>query len=373
MPANPSRRPEISLLCHCVRRDHTGRGPDADVPIDWDTFTAEADAHSVAERLASPLRRARPDAPQAAIERFETRFCQVAAENLSRLSQLAGILDRFQKDGVRALTFKGPVMTAELFGHLGMRCSSDLDILVSPGMASRVRALMLKDGYTLPGRRRHRGGSLLHGLYRSAGRDDTYLPQNPCLAAVDVHVAFAFWTQGIRLDANSVLDRGVTIDVAGRKFSTPCPEDVLLILAVHGMMHGWSSLRAVSDVDAAIGRIGDWEAVIRRARRARMFRVLLVALLMAREVLETELPPSVQRLAEEDRQSRAVAASAVAMLFDHPRPGEFDPGTWHVSFLDGPYDKCRYHVRRLTYEWFLKWPWDEWLGRRKGTGAPTRA
>lgn len=340
------------------------------MPIDWAAFTAVAVSHSIQERLAPVLRRVRPDAPQSVLERFEVRFLQVAAQNLSHLSQLSTLLASLGRNGIDALTFKGPTLAADVFGHLGMRSSADLDILVRPRMASRVRALMLADGYTLPARRRHRCGSLLHGLYRAAGRDDTYLPPLPSLAAVDVHVAFAFWMQGIRLDIHGLFDRAVQVEVAGRSFMTPCPDDLLLILAIHGMMHGWSSLRAVSDIDAVVSRVGDWDAVVRRAGRARMWRILLVALLLSRDILGTTLPPFIVERAERDRQAVDVAGRAAVALFDRPRDTEFDPGPWQASFLDGRLDRCRFHARRLVYEWFLKWPWDEWLGKRSGARTP---
>lgn len=369
MAASP-QRPEIALLCACVSRNPSAPTPDPTTPVDWDAFLSFADAHSVAERLAQPLRRLRPDVPPSVVERVERRFIQVTAQHLSRLRQLAAILDRLGAHGVPALTFKGPTMAADLFGQLGSRSSADLDLLVPPRSVATVRRLLLTDGYTLPPRQRHRCGSLLHGLYRGAGRDDTYLPPDPNLAAVDLHVAFAFWMQGVRLDFDGVFGRAVMVAVAGRRFLTPHPDDLVLILAIHGMMHGWSSLRAVGDIDAVAARVGDWAAVLQRAERARMRRILLVALLLSRDTLGTALPAFVGEHAEGDRQTVAVARRAGAALFDQPRATEFDPGPWHLSFLDGPLDRFRFRTRRVTYEWFLKWPWDEWLGRRPVSSSP---
>lgn len=368
MAASP-QRPEIALLCACVSRNPSAPTPDPTTPIDWNAFLSIADAHSVAARLAQPLRRLRPDVPPSVVERVERRFIQVTSEHLSRLSQLTAILARLDAHGVEALTFKGPAMAADLFGHVGLRSSADIDLLVRPGSAATVRHLLLTDGYTVPPRRRHRCGSLLHGLYRGAGRDDTYLPPKPAMAAVDVHVAFAFWMQGVRLDLDGVFQRAVTVDVAGRRFPTPHPDDLVLILAIHGMMHGWSSLRAVSDVDAVAARVDDWAAVLHRADRARMRRILLVALLLARGILGTTLPPPILAHAERDRHAVDLAERSAAELFDRSRAAEFDPGLWQASFLDGRLDRCQFHTRRVIYEWFLKWPWDEWLGRRRGATA----
>jgi hypothetical protein len=377
MSATTIRRVEDALLCYCARSRPPDRplprAPDAARPLDWDYLLATAEAHYVTELLVPSLSVARPDVPARLLEQLEQRFIQVTAQNLSRVSQLADLLQRFHEHGIRALAFKGPALAAGVYGRLGSRYSSDLDVLVMPRAASRVRALMLAGGYTLPARRRHRCGSLLHGLYPAAGRDDTFLPERPGLAPVDIHVAFAFWTQGIGLDAGALLDRAVSIDVGGTSITTLCLEDLLLVLAIHGMMHGWSALRSVSDIDAVARQIGDWDGVVDRARSARMLRILRVALLLGHDLVGTELPPHIVALAERDGAAVGIAERAAALLFDRPAAREWDPEPWHVAFLDGPRDRIRFHARRLAYEWFLKWPWDEWLGRRRGAGAPKGA
>jgi hypothetical protein len=304
--------------------------------------------------------------PPGILNGLEQRVLQTTARNLACTRQLAGLLQRLGARGIRALTFKGPTLAAGSYGHLGLRSSSDLDLLVDRRSASRVRQLMLVDGYTLPPRRRQFVGSLLFGLYAGAGRDDTLRAPNPGLADVDIHVAFAFWTQGIRLDTDAMFERAVTTDVAGESLPTLCPEDLLLVLAIHGMMHGWSRLRLVSDIDAVASRVADWDAVIERARAARMGRTLRVALLIAQEILGTRLPADVFRMAALDDQARAIARTAGARLPVAIFSGDdWDPRPWFVSFLEKPGDRVRFHARRLIYEWFLKWPWDEWLGRRR--------
>jgi hypothetical protein len=67
-----------------------------------------------------------------------------------------------------------------------------------------------------------------------------------------------------------------------------------------------------------------------------------------------------------DQTAVDMTTSLATRLFDPPfAPGEWDPRTWSISFLDRDRDKVWFHARNLTYEWFLKWPWDEWLRRRR--------
>lgn len=360
--------PEHALLCQCARRSPSrpALGQQLELaPIDWAHFFARAEAHGVTELLLPGLTARRPDVPGSIVERLENRCLEMTALNLQRTRQLADLLQRFQAHGIRALSFKGAALAVGVYGHLGRRSFVDLDVLVHPKDVSRVRPLMLADGYTLPPRRRHRAGSLLYGLCPAAGREDTLLPGRPGHVPVDVQVAFACWTQGIRLDTGALFDRAITVDVADVPIATLGPDDHLLMLAIHGMVHGWSLLRFVSDIDATAGLVADWDAVVRRARAARMLRALRVALFLARDVLGTTLPAPVLALAERDREAIAVAQGAGARLFAvHAQTGDWDPRPWLLSFQERPADKIRFHTRSLIYEWFLKWPWDEWLGRR---------
>lgn len=370
-------RPEHTLLCNLIRsrvlpstlaavRAQAGR-------VDWCGLLDTAEAHGVSELLLAPLQAANMSVPDRIVARIERRIVSVTAVNLGRTIQAARLIDHLSAHSIRALTFKGPTLAAAMYGHLGLRSCADIDLLVHPRDVARLRPLLLAEGYRLPPRARRRGGSLVYGLYPAAGRDDTLLPPEPGLAPVDVHVGFATWRQGIRLDIDRLFERAITIEIAGAIVPTLCERDLLMALCIHGMMHGWSVVRHIRDIDAVARQIGNWDTVADDARSARLQRTLHVALLVSHGVLGTELPPRVLERAKEDGRAVAVANGVAKRLFEPPAaPGEWDPRPWSRSFLDGRWDGARFHARDLLYEWFLKWPWDEWLRRRGASNQANR-
>lgn len=366
------RRPELAVLCACARRraqaaEHrVALNVDCDA-IDWDHLLAVAARHGVTELLLAPLQNGALQAPAHVVDYLETRHIEVTGLNLERTTQLVELLALLARHGIRALAFKGPMLAAGTYGHLGRRRSNDLDILVDRAHMPRVRALMIADGYVQPPRRSRRAGSLVLGLYPAAGRDETLWPGHRSRVAVDVHMAFAYWTLGMHLRTGDLLDRGVTEDIAGHPVTTLCPEDLLLVLTIHGMMHGWGFLRCVSDIDAVTERVTDWQAVVDRARSARMLRPLWVAVLLALRLMHTECPRAIVESAERDEGAMAIVESTVGRLFDPAWTAPAEMGIrdrWFLPFYERPIDRLRFHARALTYEWVLKWPWDEWLGRR---------
>jgi hypothetical protein len=363
-------RPEVAILLNSV--GHRAQAADTssslipDGPIDWNDLLQTAAAHGVTEMLVSPLTAQPAKVPGWVVARLNQCLIEAVGQNLNRTGQLIAILQRLAHHGIRALTFKGPAFASHMHGGLGRRVSNDVDVLIDRPNAARARAALLADGYSLAPRRRYRAGSQLYGLYPPAGRTDVLRSGHPGETDVDVQVGLAEWPHGIRISTSALFERAITVDVAGQRLPTLCVNDAMLSMAIHGLQHGWSFLRAASDIDAVAAQVTDWDGVIEQARVARMSRVLWVALLMTGGLLDSSIPARVLARAAQDTQAVAIAEGAAARLFANPWNATVEWGarSWGPSFQEGALRRMQYHTRKLTYEWFLKWPWDEWLNRR---------
>lgn len=366
---------ETTLLCACARRSAQipGRQPVAipDSTLNWPALLHTANAHGVGELLWAALSPATGEVPADVLMHLERRVIEATAENLKRTTELAGLLATFSNHGIRALAFKGPVLAAGVYGHLGRRVSSDLDILIRRQDVPLIRPLLIARGYTMPPRVPGRCRSLLDGLVPEVGRVDEWLPGRPEQTAIDVHVRFASWRFAIDLDTDAVFERSGTVDVAGHSIATLDVHDLLLALAIHGMMHNWWPLRLVSDIDAVSELVTDWAAVTARAEAAGMRRVLWVALLLAQRLLGTALPPDVAARASSDRRATDIAAFVAGRLFaiesgDAPwrhRPllRSYTPDSW-------PH-RLRFYARDSVYV-MLKWPWNTRQGWWSHAASP---
>src|SRR5207249_1097507 len=70
-----------------------------------------------------------------------------ARRNLYMLRALLEILDLFEQHGIRAIPFKGPLLAAQAYGGVALRCFLDLDILIQPNELERARSLLVSRGY----------------------------------------------------------------------------------------------------------------------------------------------------------------------------------------------------------------------------------
>ena len=355
------RRREWAVLLACAR----GRFDDsagararqsAAAGLDWEYLLALANAHRVSELVLNNLETAGVPVPGAVEARLNQRARDTAL-NLSLTHQVADLLDALESSGIRALAFKGPVLAALAYGHVGLRSFVDLDILVPRSAIREVRRVMIASGYEHdPAEHR-----LFDGPYPRAARDEVFRPTKAGPAKVEVHVAIPPWDLGVALDTSALLSRAVSTNVAGRSIRTLQSEDLMLALAVHGTVNVWCVVKFVSEIDAVSRLDLDWEVVIERGRQARVQRMLCTALLLAERLLETPLPPSVRALAQRDREAVVQAGDFAQRLFGPPPSlvGVRLGVPWRIMKThERAVDRAGYLVRHMIYEKVLM-EWDK--------------
>jgi hypothetical protein len=110
----------------------------------------------------------------------------------------------------------------------------------------------------------------------------------------------------------------VRVPLLGGALSTLSAEDLLLALCVHGAKHLWERLAWVCDVAGLVNSHAglDWRAVFERASAARVERMLLLGLGLARGLAGASLPEKVWRKVLEDEAVARLSADAAARMFD---------------------------------------------------------
>jgi hypothetical protein len=109
------------------------------------------------------------------------------------------------------------------------------------------------------------------------------------------------------LDLEVMFERLDSMTLGGQDVPTFSPEDLLLMLCIHGAKHLWERLAWVCDLHELGKRHGiSWEQLTARASSAGALRMLLLGVLLSRDLLGSELPATITRSIEEDRDVRAV-------------------------------------------------------------------
>lgn len=214
--------------------------------------------------------------------------------------------------GIPTIPFKGPALAAYAYGDLALRPAGDLDLLIRQCDFARARELMLAQGFE-------------PALQLSAQEEQRYL---------DEHNDFAFVHPGNKLvvelqwrvmqtpfafppDVDAWWARLGSAELAHHSVRAFTPEDLLLILCVHGGKHAWERLLWISDIAALLRTQPqlNWARVFGLARSYQSTRMVLIGLLLAHQLCGAPMPEVVVAEAELDAGAVRLAADVARSLF----------------------------------------------------------
>ena len=212
--------------------------------IDWSALLDMALRHGVMPLLYRSLSSTCPDAvPKFFLEQLRDSFYANAAHNTLFARELLSLLRLLETHGIPALPFKGPALAASVYGNPALRQFGDLDILVREHDAERARDFLLSKGYKCLTQLSPAKSAAFHRarkVYELVSHDGKIL--------VELHWAITSWTFFFPLKLEHLWERLETGSLEDTALRTLAPEDLLLILCVHGAKHYWSKLGWICDV-----------------------------------------------------------------------------------------------------------------------------
>lgn len=324
-------RPEIDLLLSCAsghpdiarteRIKTLMRGE-----IDWAYVLRAALDHRVMPLLYRSLNTARPEnVPQAVSMQLQAHYYANAAHNLLLAQELVKILGLLDAHEIIAIPYKGPVLATSIYGDLAIRQFGDLDILIQKRDALKAKKLLMAEGYRLW---HPHLDALLPALYRI--RKVFELQSGDGQLLVELHWSVAEWPVRFPLNEREIWERVASSTLVGTPVRSFAPEDLLLILCVHGSKHLWSRLGWICDIAELLRTHPGlaWESLLARAERLGGLRMLLLGLSLAHELLGAQLNEAVL-----DRLGRQ---GVVAALVTQVRAQLFSDANESSSAVDLP-------------------------------------
>jgi hypothetical protein len=311
--------PESELLCLCAvhpvpdaRRERLRTL--AASGLDWGAFLGLAIEHRVLSLAFRALSLgAQGGVPNAVLERMRVLYFQNLARNMAVQKELLRVLEALKDNGCDVISYKGPLLAETAYGDIGLRQFTDLDLIIHGPDLERAAFVLASLGYDSPlpenARRLQR--------YRRVLRDFVFpRPEGPCLVELQWRLTQRYHPLFSEMD--DVWRRLRVETLAGVPVRTLSGPDMLIVLCLHGLYHAWSYLQMVSDVAQAAARLSgpDWAEALGRAREQGGLRIFLLGLLLARKLLEADLPDGVLEAAERDAFTSGLALRIGASFFE---------------------------------------------------------
>lgn len=353
---------EPEMLMECARVSWSS-GADGRVGalirsgVDWDRLVEMARAHAVAPLLYRRLQSLRSEkVPGDVLDRLRGHVQHLRLRNLFLSGELIRLLDELAARGIRAIPYKGPVLTALAYGDLALREFGDLDLLVPEADVREAREVLVSFGY----RPEHRLTPAQEAAFLRYDRECSYYREDG--SAVELHWTVSQRYVPLPLDFEELWGRAMRVPLGGRAVPTFPPEDLILILAVHGGAHLWTRLGWIRDIAELTGSFEepDWERLLERAGALKCRRMLLLGLFLANEVAGADLPEDVLRTARADAAVLDLAGDVRERLFSEEQIPQgilgiraFQP--FHLKMMDRSRDRLRYLAYQATSPTLQEW------------------
>ncbi|MFQ5849219.1 MAG: nucleotidyltransferase family protein [Candidatus Binatia bacterium] len=340
-------RPEADLLLCCARTWMDSEKAACirallQHDLDWAYLLRTAHQHGMAPLLYWHLNATCLEAvPKDTLDQLRDHFDNNGRRNLFLTGELLKLLNLFEAYEIPVIPYKGPLLAASVYGNLALRQFLDLDLLVHKQHVSKARELLVSQGY--------RPQFHLNGDQESAflqSYSELCFAREDGRVIVDLHWAITSRGFSFPLDPERLWGHLEPISLGGKEVLTLCPEDLLLILCVHGGKHLWERLDWICGI-AELIRVHkgmDWRRVMEQAGALRSERMLFLGLYLASDLLEAALPEEASQRVHADPVLRLLAVQMRERLFREANgpPGVLESWLFHLRLRDRLRDGCRY-------------------------------
>jgi len=255
--------------------------------LDWMEYVRLVDRHRTPALSWTALTRVPGlQIPEPAKQELQKRSDACRMQAVRHCLVLAGVLKGFNRAGIPVMTLKGPILSSELYGDVGLRQSHDLGLEVMPEDLARAQACLENMGWSLDAT----WSSLSPRQWESLLRHEWHLgfmhPREDCL--LELHWCTPWEVKSQTTDRWA---RSIPSVWQGCSHQAMNPIDQVLYLCSHGGIHGWYRAKWLGDLARihAEGRV-DWQAVLGQARRTGQERALLACLRLLQDVHGLPMP-----------------------------------------------------------------------------------
>jgi hypothetical protein len=339
-------RPESELLVWCARTVVTDElkariRQRVQVPLDWGYVLDLAQYHGVGPLLYRNLSTLCSDlVPAESLTQLRQRTQAGALLNRLLVQELVVLCEAFAAQGVPVMPIKGATLASSVYGDLTLRDFCDMDLLVPEGSITEAQAVMLALGYERndpssdPGETGHEKGPYhVFIKKRTLFRVD--------LQWVMAHQHFVF-----QLDRPEFWQRRMPVALASKTVQGLAPEDLLIVLCVHGSKHAWEALKWVCDVAELLRAHDqlDWDLIFSSASAWRCRRLVYMGLSLAHLVLDAPLPVTVLARLSADSDVQMLSHRMPSTLMADRRAGvnEAQAAALYFSLKDSWWERWRF-------------------------------
>jgi hypothetical protein len=339
------RRDEIALILACSKGSITKDTRDTianllEKELNWDYVFRQAERHGLIPLIYYTLKITAPEyVPEDVLQRMNEIYLFSMKQSMIQVSELLQVIQLGKDHEIPVIPYKGTALSQQIYGDIGLRMSSDIDIIVRQQDAIRAKALLMSQGYTP-------GISLTpeqdKKFIRLRCEYDLYHPRR---TTIDIHWQFIPYYYLAPFKETDIWSGLRAISLEGRDIFALSPEIQIIALCLHGAKHQWKGLRQIGDIAGIIASEKDinWELILKIAREKRIERIISLGLRLAEELMKTDLPPNVSEAVRCDHVVQHLVSSGIDSIFqeEQDQSGDIQEVLYWISVRECYWDKIR--------------------------------
>jgi hypothetical protein len=321
--------------------------------MDWGVVLRLAEWHGVRPLLHRHLGEVAPElVPKPVLVDLWAAYERGARRNRAMAHELLRIVDELQRVDIPSVPYKGPTLASALYGDVALREFSDLDILIRAANIAGARRALEARGYACEftfAEEGHRAALHSGGHY--------HLVMRGACALVELHwktdALFPVernddeWWRGLR---EAAFEGG-----AVRTFS---PDELFVVLCLHGAKHRWGLLAWLVDIAEMMRRAdgAEWTRVSERITSMRTRRRCLVGVRLAHDLLGAPVPAALGDALTDGVVAQGASTLTSEILRGSPQPA----GPWamlrrDLALFDRPSQRIRYAFNVIVAPGIAEW------------------
>ena len=264
--------------------------------VDWAFLWQLALAHGVAPLVyRTLLTHGGGSVPNDTLAAFRRHAQATAIVSNLLAEELGTLIETFLAKGVRVIPVKGPMLASVAYGDVALRECADLDLIVEQSAIPRARQLLWSHGYQLAGNDTA-GGNVSEEV------SHTFVKKNG-MFHLELQWAMVRRLFLFRLDREEFWNQLKPVRLGQKTVMALAPEELLVVLCVHGTKHAWQDLKCICDVSELLQRRRtlDWSRVSFLSRTLGCRRMLFMGLALAHTLFDAPLPRALRHAIMTDR------------------------------------------------------------------------
>ncbi|MCC6140670.1 MAG: nucleotidyltransferase family protein [Nitrospira sp.] len=316
-----SSESELLVWCArtCVTEELRARiGARVGEPLDWGLLLDLAAYHGVLPLLYRNLSTICPAlVPGDTLTKLRQKTQACALLNRSLAQELGNLCAAFAAHSVPVVPIKGATLALSAYGDLTLRDFSDLDLLIPESAVGAAQTVLFAQGYE-----RKDPSADSAETEHDDGPYHVFIKKRS-LFRVDLQWVMAHQHFSFQLDRPEFWAHRSRMVLGTSTVHTLAPEELLILLCVHGSKHAWEQLKWVCDVAELLRSHPDldWTKVFSQATAWRCLRLVHIGLALADWVLDAPIPESIRARYSDDVDVGMLSERMPASLLANPRNG----------------------------------------------------